>query len=123
MRVIRLPDRLAIVMEYARGGELFDHVQSLGRLPEAQSRIIMGQIFRAVDYMHRHHIVHRDLKLENLLRDEHGQICITDFGFASYFENETSVLDTACGSPCYAAPELVLDKNVSVRGGMRLPGF
>lgn len=100
-------------MEYARGGELFDHVQSCGHFPEPQTRLIMGQILRAVDYMHRHGVVHRDLKLENLLRDEHGQICITDFGFASCFEDDGSILDTACGSPCYAAPELVLDKKVS----------
>lgn len=63
MRVIRLPDRLAMVMEYARGGELFDHVQSKGHLPECMVRIIMCQIFRAVEYMHSQHIVHRDLKL------------------------------------------------------------
>lgn len=61
-------------------------------------------------------IVHRDLKLENLLRRDDGSLAITDFGFATSLSQgtgeESHLLQTACGSPCYAAPELVLDKKV-----------
>lgn len=63
IRVLRLPDQLALVMEYARGGELFEYVQSKGYLQEGEVRIIMCQIIRAVDYLHKNNIVHRDLKL------------------------------------------------------------
>ncbi len=65
--------------------------------------------------MHTNGIVHRDLKLENLLVDEHQNLVISDFGFANYYHNMTdgtSCLQTACGSPCYAAPEIVLDRTV-----------
>lgn len=71
----------------------------------------------AVEYLHHMGIVHRDLKLENLLRKDDGSVAITDFGFATSLSPATEtgqLLQTACGSPCYAAPELVLDKKVLV---------
>lgn len=58
-------------------------------------------------------IVHRDLKLENILVDSDDNIVISDFGFASNFQSASDMLRTACGSPCYAAPEIVLDRHVS----------
>lgn len=68
--------------------------------------------------MHGFGIVHRDLKLENLLRMEDGRVVITDFGFATQINGDSKdknlLLHTACGSPCYAAPELVLDKKVNI---------
>lgn len=101
-------------MDYVKGGELFDHVKGLGHLSEFEVHSIMGQIFQAVSHLHNHGIVHRDLKLENILRDEMGRIYLTDFGFATEF-NERDLLGTSCGSPCYAAPELVLHKQVNLR--------
>lgn len=112
IRVLRIPNRLAMVMEYIKGGELFDYVQTMGRLPEPEVRIAMRQIFQAVKHIHCHGIVHRDLKLENILRDEDGRIYLSDFGFATEFGDR--LLETSCGSPCYAAPELVLDKKVEL---------
>ena len=120
--VIRLVDCVAIVMEYAKNGELFDHVQRSKRLSEYETKIKMFQIFLALDNMHANGIVHRDLKLENILLDEENQIKIADFGFANFYkkrlvvkdstEEQESLLKTSCGSPCYAAPEIVLNNKV-----------
>jgi serine/threonine protein kinase len=97
-------------MDYIKGGELFDYVQARVHLPEDEVRCIMLQMLHAVAYLHQQGVVHRDLKLENILRDGDGRIFLSDFGFATEFSDNP--LETACGSPCYAAPELVLDKQV-----------
>lgn len=112
-----------MVMEYAEGGELFGHVQQSHHLGEQEARKIMRQVFSAVEYMHLRGVVHRDLKLENILLRSDSSIVIIDFGFACRWnlkqcgsrllERDDAVwLRTACGSPCYAAPELVLDRQV-----------
>ena len=103
-------DCVAIVMEFAKNGELFEYVQRRKRIEESEAKKIMFQIFLAVDYLHSNGIVHRDLKLENILMDAEGQIRLADFGFANYGNRED--LKTSCGSPCYAAPEIVLKDKV-----------
>ena len=74
-------------MEYAENGELFDHVKRRQRIPEFEAKKFMFQIFLAVDNMHANGIVHRDLKLENILLDAGNQVKIADFGFANYWSN------------------------------------
>ncbi|KAG7710297.1 hypothetical protein KL914_001207 [Ogataea haglerorum] len=98
---------IGIVLEYASGGELFDYILEHRYLKESMACRLFAQLVSGVDYMHSKGIVHRDLKLENLLLDKHKNIIITDFGFVNTFRN-SDLMKTSCGSPCYAAPELVV---------------
>ncbi|XP_047397855.1 MAP/microtubule affinity-regulating kinase 3 isoform X8 [Sciurus carolinensis] len=96
-------------MEYASGGEVFDYLVAHGRMKEKEARAKFRQIVSAVQYCHQKRIVHRDLKAENLLLDADMNIKIADFGFSNEF-TFGSKLDTFCGSPPYAAPELFQGK-------------
>ncbi|XP_070830326.1 serine/threonine-protein kinase MARK1 isoform X2 [Chaetodon trifascialis] len=96
-------------MEYASGGEVFDYLVAHGRMKEKEARAKFRQIVSAVEYCHQKRIVHRDLKAENLLLDADMNIKIADFGFSNEF-TLGSKLDTFCGSPPYAAPELFQGK-------------
>lgn len=98
---------IGIVLEYASGGELFDYILEHRYLKESMACRLFAQLVSGVDYMHSKGIVHRDLKLENLLLDKHKNIIITDFGFVNSFHGN-DFMKTSCGSPCYAAPELVV---------------
>ncbi|KAK9537768.1 hypothetical protein VZT92_005351 [Zoarces viviparus] len=104
-QVMETKDMLYIVTEYAKNGEMFDHLTSNGRMSEDEARKKFWQILTAVDYCHRHHIVHRDLKTENLLLDANMNIKLADFGFGNFY-NAREPLSTWCGSPPYAAPEV-----------------
>nr|XP_015218995.1 PREDICTED: serine/threonine-protein kinase SIK2-like [Lepisosteus oculatus] len=104
-QVMETKDMLYIVTEYAKNGEMFDYLSSNGRLSEDEARKKFWQILMAVDYCHRHHIVHRDLKTENLLLDANMNIKLADFGFGNFY-NAGDPLSTWCGSPPYAAPEV-----------------
>ncbi|KUI70473.1 Serine/threonine-protein kinase KIN4 [Cytospora mali] len=133
-----------IVLEYASGGELFDYILNHRYLKDNAARRLFAQLVSGVGYLHKKGIVHRDLKLENLLLDRNRNIIITDFGFANTFdpaeelseeeENNLSdrefvkrmglnlvkptgtrkgdLMQTSCGSPCYAAPELVVSDSL-----------
>uniref|UniRef100_A0A673KZ68 non-specific serine/threonine protein kinase n=1 Tax=Sinocyclocheilus rhinocerous TaxID=307959 RepID=A0A673KZ68_9TELE len=107
--VIETEKTLYLVMEYASGGEVFDYLVSHGRMKEKEGRAKFRQIVSAVHYCHQKNIVHRDLKAENLLLDADSNIKIADFGFSNEFKLG-SKLDTFCGSPPYAAPELFQGK-------------
>ncbi|XP_076131547.1 MAP/microtubule affinity-regulating kinase 3-like [Alosa pseudoharengus] len=107
--VIETEKTLFLVMEYASGGEVFDYLVAHGRMKEKEARAKFRQIVSAVQYCHQKHIVHRDLKAENLLLDADMNIKIADFGFSNEF-TMGSKLDTFCGSPPYAAPELFQGK-------------
>lgn len=145
---------IGIILEYASGGELFDFILTHRFLKDPPACRLFAQLVSGVGYLHKKGIVHRDLKLENLLLDRNRNIIITDFGFANVFDpndelgeelenklNDPEVVKelekgvprdentqgiwnelglkgnirkrgdlmaTSCGSPCYAAPELVV---------------
>uniref|UniRef100_A0AAR2JUF8 non-specific serine/threonine protein kinase n=1 Tax=Pygocentrus nattereri TaxID=42514 RepID=A0AAR2JUF8_PYGNA len=107
--VIETEKTLYLIMEYASGGEVFDYLVAHGRMKEKEARAKFRQIVSAVQYCHQKRIVHRDLKAENLLLDADMNIKIADFGFSNEF-TIGSKLDTFCGSPPYAAPELFQGK-------------
>uniref|UniRef100_A0A803T911 Serine/threonine-protein kinase MARK1 n=1 Tax=Anolis carolinensis TaxID=28377 RepID=A0A803T911_ANOCA len=107
--VIETEKTLYLIMEYASGGEVFDYLVAHGRMKEKEARAKFRQIVSAVQYCHQKCIVHRDLKAENLLLDGDMNIKIADFGFSNEFTIGNK-LDTFCGSPPYAAPELFQGK-------------
>uniref|UniRef100_A0A1Y1MAG8 MAP/microtubule affinity-regulating kinase 3 n=1 Tax=Photinus pyralis TaxID=7054 RepID=A0A1Y1MAG8_PHOPY len=108
-QVIETDKTLYLVMEYASGGEVFDYLVLHGRMKEKEARAKFRQIVSAVQYCHQKKIIHRDLKAENLLLDSEMNIKIADFGFSNEF-TPGNKLDTFCGSPPYAAPELFQGK-------------
>jgi protein-serine/threonine kinase len=135
---------IGIILEYASGGELFDYILQHRYLKDNAARRLFAQLISGVGYLHKKGIVHRDLKLENLLLDRNRNIIITDFGFANTFDPKDELgsdleeflsdkdfvkrmgldgldpqghrrgdlMQTSCGSPCYAAPELVVSDSL-----------
>uniref|UniRef100_A0A7C9DFZ7 non-specific serine/threonine protein kinase n=1 Tax=Opuntia streptacantha TaxID=393608 RepID=A0A7C9DFZ7_OPUST len=120
MRLVRHPNvvqlyevmasktKIYFVMEYVRGGELFDKV-SKGKLREDVARKYFQQLISAVDYCHSREVYHRDLKPENLLLDEEGNLKVSDFGLSALAESkrQDGLLHTTCGTPAYVAPEVI----------------
>lgn len=104
--VIETPNDIYVVMEYVRSGELFDYIVEKGRLMEDEARHFFQQIISGVEYCHRHMVVHRDLKPENLLLDSRANVKIADFGLSNVMR-DGHFLKTSCGSPNYAAPEVI----------------
>ncbi|KAJ3004792.1 UNVERIFIED_CONTAM: 5-AMP-activated protein kinase, catalytic [Siphonaria sp. JEL0065] len=103
--VITTPTDIILVLEYA-GGELFNYIVERGRMNEDEARRFFQQLICAVEFCHVHHIVHRDLKPENVLLDEWNQVKIADFGLSNIMM-DGDFLKTSCGSPNYAAPEVI----------------
>eukprot|EP01006_Ploeotia_vitrea_P055583 TRINITY_DN68013_c7_g1_i1.p1 TRINITY_DN68013_c7_g1~~TRINITY_DN68013_c7_g1_i1.p1 ORF type:complete len:678 (+),score=340.85 TRINITY_DN68013_c7_g1_i1:41-2074(+) len=104
--VIDTPTDIFCVMEYVAGGEMFDYIVRKGRLEEAKARRLFQQVISGVDYCHVHMVVHRDLKPENLLLDGGNSVKIADFGLSNIMK-DGHFLKTSCGSPNYAAPEVI----------------
>mmetsp|Transcript_7683 Transcript_7683/g.16439 ORF Transcript_7683/g.16439 Transcript_7683/m.16439 type:complete len:698 (+) Transcript_7683:129-2222(+) len=104
--VIDTPSDIFLVNEYVSGGELFDYIVSKGRLSADEARNFFHQIISGVEYCHFQKIVHRDLKPENLLLDSNLNIKIADFGLSNLMR-DGDFLRTSCGSPNYAAPEVI----------------
>ncbi|KAF8636418.1 hypothetical protein AX17_003600 [Amanita inopinata Kibby_2008] len=99
---------LFLILEYIQGGELFEYLCEKGRLPTGEALDYFQQIISAVDYCHRFNIAHRDLKPENILLDQNRNVKIADFGMAAWQANkQDGLLYTSCGSPHYAAPEII----------------
>ena len=107
--IIETQKQLYLIMEYASGGELFDYIVARSRLKEQQACIFLQQILAGVEYLQLIRVVHRDLKPENLLLDNKNNIKVVDFGLSNLYKHEET-LKTACGSPCYAAPEMIAGK-------------
>ncbi|KAF9886235.1 hypothetical protein FE257_011848 [Aspergillus nanangensis] len=97
---------LYLVLEYVEGGELFDYVSNSGPLPEEEAVRLFRQIIAGLGYCHRFNICHRDLKPENILLDGWHNVKLADFGMAA-LQPEGHWLNTSCGSPHYAAPEII----------------
>lgn len=103
--VLESPRHLYIVLEYASKGELFDFLVEHRRLKEDIALKFFRQIIYGLEYLHSLGICHRDLKPENILLDDQYNIKIADFGFAKFVKS--SIAETSCGSPHYAAPEVI----------------
>ncbi|KAI3424231.1 hypothetical protein D9Q98_009587 [Chlorella vulgaris] len=105
-------NKVFLIMELLQGGELLDAVLEQGHYSEADARTIFRQLIQAIQYLHSRGVVHRDLKLDNLLLAATGditQIKLADFGFAKKLPGETlDSMKTVCGTPGYIAPEVIL---------------
>ncbi|KAJ8633418.1 hypothetical protein MRB53_026754 [Persea americana] len=123
MRLVRHPNvvqlyevmasktKIYFVMEYVKGGELFNKVAK-GKLKEDVARKYFQQLIGAVDFCHSRGVYHRDLKPENLLLDENGNLKVSDFGLSALGESrkQDGLLHTTCGTPAYVAPEIISKK-------------
>ncbi|CAD8143364.1 unnamed protein product [Paramecium pentaurelia] len=104
--IIETKRHIFLVMEFCDNGELFDYIVKNEKLEEVEACRIFQELISGIEYIHKLNIVHRDLKPENLLLDNQNQIKIVDFGLSNTYK-EGELLKTACGSPCYAAPEMI----------------
>ena len=107
--VMATRNKIYFVMEYVKGGELFDKVAKSGKLTEGAAHKYFQQLISAVDYCHSQGVYHRDLKLENLLLDENENLKVSDFGLSALSESkrQDGLLHTTCGTPAYVAPEVI----------------
>jgi serine/threonine protein kinase len=96
-----------LVLEYCPGDELYNYLLQKGALEPTKVQKIFTQLVGAVSYVHNKSCVHRDLKLENILLDKHGDVKLVDFGFTREYEGKSSYLQTWCGTVCYSAPEML----------------
>lgn len=142
--MVETEKHIGIILEYASGGELFDYILNNRYLKDNTAKRLFAQLISGVGYLHKKGIVHRDLKLENLLLDRNRNMIISDFGFANTFDpsdelgeeveynlanrdyvkqkgldkvaakgfRRGDLMQTSCGSPCYAAPELVVSDSL-----------
>lgn len=100
---------ICFVMEFMKGGELFQHLRRVKRFSEKQTKFIAGCIILALGHLHNYDYIYRDLKPENVLFTESGYAKLTDFGLAKNLKNE-SLATTFCGTPEYMSPEVILNR-------------
>ena len=102
-------DKLFFVLDYCAGGELFFHLGKVGRFPEERAKFYAVQIILALEYVHSLDIIYRDLKPENVLLDQQGNVRLTDFGLSKEgVHHHSSGANSFCGTPEYIAPEVLL---------------
>ena len=104
--VIQTPSTIYLVMEYIKGKELFEIIVQKKKLSELESLRYFQQLISGIEYLGKIRVAHRDLKPENLLIDSKNNLKIADFGLSNIYKNN-ELLSTDCGSPCYAAPEML----------------
>lgn len=106
-QVIDMDGEIYLIMDFANGGELIDYIASHKRLGEKEGRKFFRQLISAIDHCHRAGVVHRDLKLENILLTTDKNLLLSDFGLGRSITSDMQYLSTFCGTPLYAGPELV----------------
>lgn len=102
--------KLYLIMNFFQGGELFFHIQKQKRFNEQEAVFIAAEVALAIGHLHKLDFIYRDLKPENILMDEHGHICLTDFGLSKQLDANNPVAKTMCGTPEYLPPEVLLGK-------------
>jgi len=100
------PEKIFFVMQFMRGGELFQHLKNAKRFPEARAKFYVALIASAIGHLHSKDIIYRDLKPENILMDDDGYVYLTDFGMAKFLKKDTLAM-SFCGTPEYLAPEII----------------
>ena len=100
-------DKLYLVTDYYSGGNLFAHLRESRKFPEARAKFYAAELMLALEHLHSKDIVYRDLKLENILMDSQGHIILTDFGLSKFFDEQSSLMKTPCGTPGFVAPEVL----------------
>ncbi len=109
LEVFEGPKHVLIVMEYASAGDLLQYVKKEGRLPEKRAKMIFKQIVYGLSHIHSRHVLHRDIKLDNILIDSDSGIKICDFGVSKII-NRAQNIKEQCGTPAYIAPEIISEK-------------
>ena len=108
--------QLYLITEYIKGIELFQYISLKKKIPESEACIYFQQIISGLEYLHKMGIVHRDIKPENILVDHHlKEIKIIDFGLSNKYTKNSNLLSTLCGSPLYAAPEVLQGRGYKPR--------
>lgn len=101
-----LKSHLCFVMELCAGGDLLSFVRRRKKLDETTAKYLFKQVAKGLAYCHRNLVLHRDIKLENLLLDEEGIVKICDFGVSQLLSDANDLVKDQCGTPAYMAPEV-----------------